>query len=442
MAVLRSSNYAQGNAGWLIRGDGLAEFNDLTVRTKLDIGGDDNTSFHVDANGNMWVGSGISNFSTAPFRVTNTGALTATNVNITGAVTATSGSFTGSVTSTSGRIGPFTLSSDGLTNVTDTGYAESNFMRIQNYGDMSVFSNPSSGPHSGAFHRTDIYGENITISRHADKANMLAGTYVYPYLALGSFTNGEMELTIVGGAGSYPFKAHSNGSVTATGTITAAAFNGNASSATYATTAGSAGALSGTVVKFVGAGSSGAASFWIHDQGNGSSTLQDEYTAVLGASWLAGPNPQTTWGITRDGYKGYIQQYYTGNSYSSRTITGASDRRVKDNIEPISGVIDVLGVIDTIEPKIYDYLHYATKKLDENGNTTEEDNEVPKKFGFIAQELQDALGEYGDLVVDEIDDPRYDFKLLTTEDRGLIAIMWEAIRQLKTKIDELESRLV
>ena len=137
----------------------------------------------------------------------------------------------GSIFSNVGRIGPFTLSSSGLTNVTDSGYAESNFMRIENYGDMTIFSNPSGGPHSGAFHRTDIYGENITISRHTNKTNMLAGTYVYPYLALGSFTNGEMELTIVGGAGSYPFKAHSNGSVTATGTITAASFSGNATSA-------------------------------------------------------------------------------------------------------------------------------------------------------------------------------------------------------------------
>jgi hypothetical protein len=42
--------------------------------------------------------------------------------------------------------------------------------------------------------------------------------------------------------------------------------------------------------------------------------------------------------------------------------------------------------------------------------------------------------------VDEIDDPRYDFKLLTTEDRGIIAIMWEAIRQLKAKIDILEAK--
>jgi hypothetical protein len=211
----------------------------------------------------------------------------------------------------------------------------------------------------------------------------------------------------------------------------------------YADSAGSAdsaGALSGTIAEFVGAGSAGEAAFWIHDQANGASTTQAGYTAVLQASWLSGSNPMTTWGVCRDEFKGFIQQYYTGNSYSSRTITGASDRRVKDNIEPISSVIDVLSLIDTIEPKIYDYLHYVTKKLDENGNVTDEYNVAPKKFGFIAQELQSALGEYSDLVVDETNDPRYDFKLLTTEDRGIIAIMWEAIRQLKAKIDILEAK--
>ena len=216
---------------------------------------------------------------------------------------------------------------------------------------------------------------------------------------------------------------------------------GSAATAGSATTAGSTGTLSGGTVKFVGDGSSGAATFWIHDQANGGSTDYTQWTSIIQSGWLSsGPNPYTTWGVVRDGFKGYISQYYSGDSYSSRTITGASDRRVKDNIQPISSAIDVLKMIDIIEPKIYDYLHYVTKKLDQDGNATDEDSDIPKKFGFIAQELQSALGEYGDLIVNEIDDPRYDFKLLTTEDRGLLAIMWEAIRQLNNKIKTLEAK--
>lgn len=120
VAVLRSSDYSQGSAGWLIRGDGLAEFNNLTVRTQLDIGGNDSTSFHVDVNGNMWSGAGISNFSTAPFRVTNAGVLTATNANITGAITATSGTFTGTVSGSTISGGSININS-GTFQVTTAG---------------------------------------------------------------------------------------------------------------------------------------------------------------------------------------------------------------------------------------------------------------------------------------------------------------------------------
>lgn len=98
MAVLRSSNYSAGSAGWLVRGDGLAEFNDLTVRSRLDIGGDDASSFHVDNDGNMWLGSGISNFNTAPFSVTNTGTFIATAATVTGAINATSGTINNTLT--------------------------------------------------------------------------------------------------------------------------------------------------------------------------------------------------------------------------------------------------------------------------------------------------------------------------------------------------------
>ena len=100
--IIRSNNYQQGLLGWKIDGSGTAEFNDLTVRTSLDIGGNDATSFHVDINGNMWSGAGTSGYSTAPFKVSNAGQLTATGVNISGAITATSGTFSGSLSSASG----------------------------------------------------------------------------------------------------------------------------------------------------------------------------------------------------------------------------------------------------------------------------------------------------------------------------------------------------
>jgi len=190
---------------------------------------------------------------------------------------------------------------------------------------------------------------------------------------------------------------------------------------------------------------------WMHYAGpaggpnNWGYSNAESWTAVLLANWDTSvpgyPNPYTIWGITRDGWKAYIQQYYTGNSYSSRTITGASDLRVKDNIQPINSVINPLNIVNEIEPKIYDYLHYRTKKLDENGQATDEWNPTPKKFGFIAQDLIEKLGEYKDLVTDEVNDPNYDFPLYTTEDRGIIAILWGAVRELSNQVNDLQQQI-
>lgn len=59
--------------------------------------------------------AGNTTASSAPFRVSSTGALTATSASITGNIVATSGSFTGSITSTSGSIGGFAIGSSTLT---------------------------------------------------------------------------------------------------------------------------------------------------------------------------------------------------------------------------------------------------------------------------------------------------------------------------------------
>ena len=84
-----SPNFSKGVAGWAINAAGDAEFNDGTFRgavtaSTIDIGGSDATSFHVDADGNLWLGDAL--FASAPFKVSNAGALTATGATISGAI--------------------------------------------------------------------------------------------------------------------------------------------------------------------------------------------------------------------------------------------------------------------------------------------------------------------------------------------------------------------
>ena len=100
-SILKSSNYAAptsntGGAGWQISGDGLAIFNNASIRASLDIGEDlgtsDATSFHVDVNGNMWIGANRSNYDSAPFRVNNLGEITADSLTLTGITEMATGS--------------------------------------------------------------------------------------------------------------------------------------------------------------------------------------------------------------------------------------------------------------------------------------------------------------------------------------------------------------
>lgn len=80
-----------GTTGWAIYGDGSADFyngrfrGDLLAGT-IQIGG--SSRFRVDSDGNMWIGA--SSFSSAPFKVSNTGALTATSASISGNIDAAS----------------------------------------------------------------------------------------------------------------------------------------------------------------------------------------------------------------------------------------------------------------------------------------------------------------------------------------------------------------
>lgn len=90
--------------GWTINATSLTDTAGTVGMSSAVTGGDDIRFF-----------AGNVTPSSAPFRVTESGALVASNATITGAVTATSGSFTGSLTSSSGTIGGWTLGATTLT---------------------------------------------------------------------------------------------------------------------------------------------------------------------------------------------------------------------------------------------------------------------------------------------------------------------------------------
>lgn len=158
VAVLRSSNYSTGSAGWLIRGDGFAEFDSTHVRGNLDAG-----SITVgDGTYNYWNKTGAEN----DFRVgdastyllwdNSAGTLTvAGNATISGTLNSVDGTFSGTLSAVDGTFSG-TLSGVGGTftsNVTVGSHATNKITIASNstasgtkiYSGAGTYSNSNTG---------------------------------------------------------------------------------------------------------------------------------------------------------------------------------------------------------------------------------------------------------------------------------------------------------
>ena len=82
IGYIQSSNFVTGISGYKISGDGSVEFSDGIFRgvlsaATIDIGGSDDSSFHIDITGNLWLGAANFNIATNPFVVSSAGVLRA-----------------------------------------------------------------------------------------------------------------------------------------------------------------------------------------------------------------------------------------------------------------------------------------------------------------------------------------------------------------------------
>lgn len=95
--------------GWTIASNKMYAGDGSTIKTVV---------MQAPTESNKWVfaagGASHSSYSDCPFRVSKTGELYASNVDITGKITATSGSFEGKITAASGTIGGWTINSANL----------------------------------------------------------------------------------------------------------------------------------------------------------------------------------------------------------------------------------------------------------------------------------------------------------------------------------------
>lgn len=151
-------------SGWLVGSDKiswtaegvLSIAGNLSAGT-IDIGGADNTSFHVDANGNVWAGAAA--YADGPFKVSSGGA----------------------ITSISGAIGGWTLGATAL-----TAGSGSNTTGLDSGGTNPAFYAGSATPASAPFRVTqggDVFARNINASGSIRAS-------VFEYNTLSAFAGG------------------------------------------------------------------------------------------------------------------------------------------------------------------------------------------------------------------------------------------------------------
>jgi hypothetical protein len=331
-AILRSSDYngtynnttdiwTSGSAGWIISGDGRAEFNNIVARGAIDggtidIGGSDTTSFHVDSSGNMWLGA--STFSASPpFKVTSAGALTATGVNVTGAITATSGTFTGTVNANAGTF-TSTVTVGGATSGTlQVGTGTSQIKIVGTSADTGTYINTGSttattgnGFYFGADGKVRIASSTNSLTFDGTSLTINGG---------GTFTGALSGGTISIGSDNNIFKADSNGIYLGNATFLSAPFRVTPAGVMTATSGviggWNIGTISGTAN---GVTTSFPDSIYKQNTAGGVTTLS--LMSPDGFAWFTG-------GVLTSAVSGFGAPVTTGGAVSSITTTVSSGTR-------------------------------------------------------------------------------------------------------------------
>jgi len=417
-SAVQSASYSAGTSGWRISGDGTAEFNGGAFSvTSIDIGGSDNTSFHVNTAGDMW--SGASAFVSAPFRVSNAGYLTATT-----------GAFSGQLDVGSGATS-FHVDTSGNMWLGATSYASAPF-KVSNAGSMTATTGTFSGAISGS--TIDIGSGNTSF--HVNTSGQLwSGNAAYASAPFRVNNDGTL----------YASSGTLGGSMTisSSGTLTTGAGLG-------ATTLGYVPAYSGgRSGVFSDGGSNVYSSFTygdisIYSASNRFTTLTSSGSRTNCSVFDFFTNIQTN--IYQIGFNfredlvtpANNRIYAAANGTQSTTFwfqggytpNYSSDRRLKSNIRNVS------------KESLDKFYSIKTHEWDWNENA----EEVPHlhfwkdehtAIGVIADEIKEI---YPYVVIDGEEDSA-DFKYATISYSWLVPQIICVVQDLNARIKELEARL-
>jgi hypothetical protein len=415
-SIIKSSTY-NATTGWQIDGLGNATFNTATLRGEFSSGTSPNW-FRVDNLGQIWSGADTYLNAASRFRVSNTGSLTAT----------------------SGKIGPVNITSSTMNSQGSSPWLNpnNNYYRFDQFGDITIFSNPGSdvapgGAHLNQFHRTNIVGEYINIQRHSDSSFNSSPTVLAAFM--GNSTGSIMEFSLTEGSVN-KFLVKTDGTLTTSTSISSPSITGTTS-------------ISSPFI-------------------NSTGTAQVAYNLNIGNNSSAGPvyvnsnsieiQTDTNFGGTYDAHTGYAIYstmsigwgnaelfFQCSNNWQSyafspvafkigqSTVTASgyayfSDRRLKENIVDCNfGLKEILQ----LNPKNYNLIQDGLiKPINENDPAVQ----VKTRTGLIAQEVLDVIPS----IVSGGENEEY----YSLDYNMLIPVLVNAIKELTTKVDELESRLI
>jgi len=427
-------SYANATTGWLINGSGRAYFYDATIAGSIDIGGFDSGSFHVDSEGNLWLGSGT--LVNAPFKVLKEGDVTANtittkNLTLTGNTVMSNNSKiflgTGVYNNTNTPFyvddtNKFSLGNkltwDGST------LTVSGNVNITGGNTLTLINNAESN--ASTAYNTAISAQGIAISAQstADDAYAEALTKIEAGYIQVSLDAGE---TII--RGNHITTGSINADLITTGTL-------NANIITAGTL--SADRLFGGTI-------------------SGSAILLGSLYVDTGG-FIQATNVEIAAGF-RYRCSGVFNS--TGSSTTARVhnpgsvealCSPSSKREYKYNIENIP---DALNILKTVRPRIFNWKIDTFDKLDPwTGEPWTEQakaiNEFNKSYGFIAEEMAEdqpllTVYESPDASLPH-DQPggAFDFsawKPKMWKEMDFIPLLVKAVQELSAKVEELEARL-
>jgi hypothetical protein len=446
--LVQSSQYAANSStGWALLSNGDVSFGSGTFRGSLDIGGPDNASLQVDTDGNLWIGHRT--FGSAPFRVSSNGATAVGN-------------------------GLVTIATTGATNVAGV-LTVSNTANIS--GALNVTSNSNISGNLTVGGTTINVGGVGSTSTIAGTLQVNSGTTVDGNLNVKGTTitigNTTGSTTTVNGGLTVSGATIINNTITLNSSITG---NGNITmSSGKFIDVGSGSVTGGNSVITYTLDPSGFKAYFTAPYGGGQILDVGQRIAVLGGSQAApsigfiGDTDTGIYqsapgeiGIVADGVLGayfnsagsWVNVVSTASSttfrvadtfFNARKIgVVSSNRHLKNNIEEITNGLDI---ISSLKPSTFEW-----KPLPNDSEFEASLRPFVRDYGFIAEEVAEANPRLACWTANiaegatesEITSAKYaldEYVPHYWHESGMISVCVAAIKELKSRIEHLESEL-